>query len=134
MKRRSALLLAYGTVMARPAVALTPCAPGTRPAVLAMMRFSLLLPDGGDITEAQWTTFRSDIIDPVLRAPVTQRDEPADPARRIRMVTIEARGVSFNPDAPPELPASIRAVMRAWSARFPDASVEAAMLPVCSAS
>jgi hypothetical protein len=133
---RRGVLLAGLAVLAAPAAALTPCAPGTRAGVLAHLRFGLLLPDGDTVTEAQWVTFRSDILDPVLRTTVTQRDEaPVTQPRpqRTRSVFAEVRA-SWSPDAPPELPASVRSVMRAWSARFPDAPVEAQLLPVCLAT
>lgn len=118
---------------ARPGVALMPCPPGTRDTVLVVMRFALLLPNGDDVTEAQWQTFRSDIMEPVLRTNLTQADEPTQagpPPRRARVVHYEIP-VGFNPDAPPPLPAAVHIVTRAWSARFPDAPVDARIAPVC---
>lgn len=134
MRRRAALLVALAAAAARPASAMAPCELRTRPAVLAAMRFGLKLPNGDEITEDQWTRFRSDILDPVLRVAVTQRDErpAAGAAQRIRVATIEVP-VSFNPGSPPPLPDTVQAVMRAWSERFPGATVEGAMLPVCRA-
>ncbi len=134
--RRRALLLGGLAVVAAPAAALTPCAPGTRAGVLAHLRFGLLLPNGAEVTEAQWATFRGDILDPVLRTTITQRDEPpvTQPRPdRTRSVFAEVRA-SWSPDAPADLPESVRSVMRAWTARFPDAPVEARLLPVCLAT
>ncbi len=132
---RGALLLGL-VALARPAAALTPCRPGTRPAVLAEIRFGLLLPDGDDVTDAQWRTFRSDILDPVLRTDIRQRDEPpVTTPRRQRTRTIHAEvRASWNPDSPAEVPEAVRSVMRAWTARFPTAPVEARLLPVCLAT
>lgn len=135
MNRRGALLLGVA-VLARPAGALTPCMPGTRPAVLAHLRFGLLMPNGDDVTDAQWRTFRSDILDPVLRSTITERDEPpvsAPRPQRTRSVFAEVRA-SWNRDAPPEMPVAVRSVLRAWTARFPEAPVEAQLLPVCLAT
>jgi hypothetical protein len=135
MIRRGALLLGLAA-LAHPAAALTPCMPGTRPGVLAQISFGLLLPNGDDVTEAQWRTFRTDILDPVLRTTITQRDEPpvtTPRPQRTRTVFAEVRA-SWSPDAPPELPAPVHSVMRAWTARFPAAPVEAQLLPVCLAT
>ncbi|CAH0136543.1 hypothetical protein ROS9278_00369 [Roseomonas sp. CECT 9278] len=132
MVRRGALLLGV-MALARPAGALTPCPPGSRPGVLAYLRFALVLPNGDDVTEAQWRTFRSDIMDPVLRAPVTERDEPpvTQPRpQRFRNAIIEVRA-AWSPDAPPPMPAPVLSVVRAWTARFPDAPVEARLVPAC---
>ncbi|BDG73094.1 hypothetical protein Rmf_30230 [Roseomonas fluvialis] len=120
---------------ARPAAALTPCLPGTRAGVLAHLRFGLLLPEGDAVTEAQWATFRADILDPVLRTAVTQRDEaPVTQPRpqRTRSVFAEVRA-AWSPDAPPPLPDTVVSIMRAWTARFPAAPVEAQLLPACLA-
>jgi hypothetical protein len=134
MRRRGALLL--GLLLAPGAAgAMTPCAPGTRAGVLAELRFGLLLPNGDDVTDAQWRTFRSDILDPVLRSRITERDEPpvTQPRpQRIRAVFAEVRA-SWNPDAPPAMPAEVQSVMRAWTARFPEAPIEARLLPACLA-
>lgn len=134
MTRRRALpLLLALTGLARPAGALTPCRPGTRGATLAVLRFGLLLPNGDEVTEAQWQTFRSDILDAVLRDPVTQQDEPPlalTPPQRFRRITMEVR-VDWIPAAPPDPPPRVLAVSRAWSARFPGAPVEALMQPAC---
>lgn len=137
MNRRAALpvLLALAGA-ARPAGALTPCRPGTRGAVTAVLRFGLLLPNGDDITDAQWRNFRSDILDPLLRAPVTEQDEPpisVPRPQRFRTVVVEVPG-NWIPDAPPDVPPRVLAVTRAWTARFPDAPVEASMRPACLAS
>lgn len=130
---RRAILAGVLALAATPAVALMPCPPGTRDTVLALMRFSLLLPDGDEVTEAQWQTFRSDIMDAVLRTNLTQADEPPQPGpppQRARVVHFEIP-VRFNPDAPPQLPPSVGIVTRAWTARFPAAPVEARIVPVC---
>lgn len=135
MIRRAALVLGLAAA-ARPVAALAPCLPGTRPAVLASIGFDLLLPNGDEVTEAQWRTFRADILDPILRGPLRIADQPpfpGPPPRRVRSVALEVRA-SFNPSAPPPLPPEVQAVMRAWSARFPVAPVEAAMLPACLAT
>ncbi|MEO3470530.1 hypothetical protein AAFN86_01595 [Roseomonas sp. CAU 1739] len=134
MNRRAALpvLLALAGA-APPASALTPCRPGTRGATLAVLRFGLLLPNGDDVTDAQWRTFRSDILDPVLRAAIAQEDEAPitqPQPQRFRRVSVEVR-VDWIPAAPPELPPRFLAVTRAWQARFPGAPVEAMMLPAC---
>jgi hypothetical protein len=132
VRRRAALLLGLATLPA-PAVALTPCRPGTRAGVLAHLRFGLLLPDGDAVTDAQWATFRSDILDPVLRTAIIQRDDaPVTQPRpqRTRSVFAEVRA-AWNPDAPPPLPEAVLSVMRAWTARFPTAPVEAQLLPAC---
>lgn len=130
MRRRGLLAVGLSGV-ASSAGALTPCMPGTRPAVMAHIRFGLLLPNGDEVTETQWQVFRGDILDPVLRAPLRVADEP--PPQRARTAAMEV-SVSFNPDAPPDLPPSVRTVMRAWSARFPTAPVEARMVPICARS
>jgi hypothetical protein len=132
--RRGALLLGLA-MLAAPAAALTPCTPGSRPGVLAYLRFGLVLPDGDAVTDAQWRTFRSDIMDPVLRAPITERDEPpvTQPRpQRYRNAIVEVRA-AWNPDAPPALPPQVIAVTRAWTARFPEAPVEARLVPACLA-
>ncbi|MBP0464800.1 hypothetical protein J5Y09_12840 [Roseomonas sp. PWR1] len=134
MRRRGILLLG-GVLLPATARAMTPCEPGTRAGVLAELRFGLLLPNGDDVTDAQWRTFRSDILDPVLRSRITERDEPPvtrPRPQRIRAVFAEVRA-SWSPDAPPALPPEVQSVIRAWTARFPEAPVEARLLPVCIA-
>ncbi len=130
---RRAVLAAALALAASPAAALMPCPPGTRDTVLAVMRFSLILPNGDDVTPAQWRTFRSDIMDAVLRTNLTEADEPPQagpPRQQVRVVHFEIP-VSFNPDAPPPLPPAVGIVTRAWTARFPEAPVEARIVPVC---
>jgi hypothetical protein len=134
MRRRFALL--SGLLMAaRPAAALTPCAPGTRPGVLAVLRFQLLLPDGDDVTEAQWRTFRGDIMDPLLRTTISERDEPpvTQPRPQRTRIVFAEMPAAWNPGAPPELPPQVIAVTRAWAARFPAAPVETGLVPACLA-
>lgn len=130
MRRRGVLAL---LALAPPALALTPCSPGTRPGVIAEIRFGLLLPDGDDVTQAQWRTFRADILDPVLRTDVRERDEPptaGPPPQRVRVVHAEVR-MAFDPSAPEAFPPDLRTVIGAWRARFPAAPIEAKLLPVC---
>lgn len=130
---RRGVLAGVLALAATPAAALMPCPLGTRDTVLVVMRFALLLPNGDDVTEAQWRTFRSDIMDSVLRTTLTEADEPpraGPPAQRARVVHYEIP-VRFNPDAPPPLPPAVGIVTRAWTARFPDAPVDARIAPVC---
>lgn len=130
---RRGLLAGGFALAAAPASALMPCPVGTRDTVLAVMSFHLLLPNGDDVTEDQWQTFRSDIMDPVLRRPLTQADQPpiaGPPPQRVRVVHFEIP-MRFNPDRPPELPPAVNTVTRAWSARFPEADASARIVPVC---
>jgi hypothetical protein len=128
MKRRGALAAAF-VVAAAPARALVPCAPGTRPAVLAEIRFTTRLPDGTEVTEAQWRTFRSDIVDPVLRLPPGFGETVARDGLS-RSFTVEVQA-PFNPGAPPDPPPRVHAVMRGWQARFPAFPVDVELRPAC---
>lgn len=128
MRRRGALAAAL-VIAAAPARALVPCAPGTRPAVLAEIRFTTRLSDGTEVTEAQWRTFRNDIADALLRLP-PHFDATVARDGLSRSFTVEVQ-TTFNPNAPPDPPPHVRAVMRGWQARFPAFPIDVELRPAC---
>jgi len=130
MRRRALLPLLAALPAARPAGAVTPCMPGQRPGSMAELAFALILPNGATIAPDQWRRFRADIVDPLLRRPVAERDDPISGAAGRRILTFEG-STAFDMAAPDRLPPEAETVLGAWRARFPEAPAHGSLRPAC---